>query len=89
MTGDLTEEWAGDVSDTPQGNPVEATRELYSGRVWSVRSDLVDFGTSTHQRDVLIHPGAVAIIALDEHDRVLLIRQYRHPVAMYLFEPPA
>jgi 8-oxo-dGDP phosphatase len=89
VTGDLTEEWAGDVSDTPQGNPVESTRELYSGRVWSVRSDSVDFGTSTHQRDVLIHPGAVAIIALDEHDRVLLIRQYRHPVAMYLFEPPA
>jgi 8-oxo-dGDP phosphatase len=29
------------------------------------------------------------VIALDEMDRVLLIRQYRHPVGMWLLEPPA
>ena len=40
-------------------------------------------------RDVILHPGAVAVIALDDHDRVLLIRQYRHPVGRWLFEPPA
>ncbi|CAB4685440.1 unannotated protein [freshwater metagenome] len=37
----------------------------------------------------MLHLGAVAVIALDDQDRVLLIRQYRHPVAMALFEPPA
>ncbi len=35
------------------------------------------------------HPGAVAVLALDEHDRVLLIRQYRHPVGRLLWEIPA
>ena len=40
-------------------------------------------------RDVILHPGAVAVIALDDDDRVLLIRQYRHPVGRWLFEPPA
>jgi ADP-ribose pyrophosphatase len=57
--------------------------------VWSVVSDDVDFGHSIATRDIQLHPGAVAVIALDERDGVLLIRQYRHPVGMFLFEPPA
>ena len=40
-------------------------------------------------RDVVEHPGAVAIVALDEDDQVLLIRQYRHPVGHLLWEIPA
>ena len=40
-------------------------------------------------REVLVHTGAVGVIALDESDRVLLLRQYRHPVRHYLWEPPA
>lgn len=89
MTSDRSEEWSGPVRDAPFTNEVSASEQVYAGHVWSVRRDAVDFSGSVHQRDVLIHPGAVAVIALDEHDRVLLIRQYRHPVAMLLFEPPA
>jgi 8-oxo-dGTP pyrophosphatase MutT (NUDIX family) len=40
-------------------------------------------------REVIEHPGAVAVLALDEADRVLLIRQYRHPAAAQLWEIPA
>jgi ADP-ribose pyrophosphatase len=40
-------------------------------------------------RDILEHPGAVAVLALDEAGRVLLIRQYRHPVGRLLWEIPA
>jgi 8-oxo-dGTP pyrophosphatase MutT (NUDIX family) len=40
-------------------------------------------------RDVVEHPGAVAVLALDEQERVLLIRQYRHPVGLLLWEIPA
>jgi 8-oxo-dGDP phosphatase len=35
------------------------------------------------------HPGAVAVVALDDEDRVLLLRQYRHPVGEHLWELPA
>jgi ADP-ribose pyrophosphatase len=49
----------------------------------------MEFDGALVERDILVHPGAVAVIALDEHDRVLLIRQYRHPVGQQLFEPPA
>jgi ADP-ribose pyrophosphatase len=40
-------------------------------------------------REVVEHPGAVAIVALDDQDRVLMIRQYRHPAAATLWEIPA
>jgi ADP-ribose pyrophosphatase len=41
------------------------------------------------RREIVRHPGAVAIIALDDDDRVLLLSQYRHAVRRVLWEPPA
>lgn len=40
-------------------------------------------------RQYVRHPGAVGVIALDEHDQLVLVRQYRHPVGQRLLEPPA
>ena len=40
-------------------------------------------------RQFISHPGAVGIIAIDEQDRVAVVRQYRHPVGLELVEPPA
>src|SRR6478609_7791940 len=62
---------------------------LHEGRVWDLVSDQVDLGASTVVREWVDHPGAVAVIALDEDDRVLLLSQYRHPVRSVLWEPPA
>ena len=44
---------------------------------------------STVRREYVQHPGAVGVIALDDQDRVALVRQYRHPVRQRLIEPPA
>ena len=44
---------------------------------------------SRHRRDVVRHPGAVAIVALDESDRLLLVRQWRQPAGRTLLEIPA
>jgi 8-oxo-dGTP pyrophosphatase MutT (NUDIX family) len=41
------------------------------------------------RRDVVEHPGAVAVVALDDAGQVLLIRQYRHPAGHLLWEIPA
>ena len=38
---------------------------------------------------MVVHPGAVGIIAVDDDLRVLLVQQYRHPVSALLWEPPA
>ena len=83
------EVWVGAVSDTSAPAIITTSRSGFIGRVWSVRSDAVEINGAMVERDLLIHPGAVVIIAVDELDRVLLIRQYRHPVAMMMFEPPA
>lgn len=83
-------EWREPVRDTSDPRPIIESVPRFKGHVWSVRSDRVRWDDSTEiVRDVVVHPGAVGIIALDEADHVLLVRQYRHPVGMYLFEAPA
>jgi 8-oxo-dGTP pyrophosphatase MutT (NUDIX family) len=69
---------------------VLATRPVYDGRIISLRLDTVTMpGGGDSVRDVVHHPGAVAVVALDGEDRVLLVRQYRHPVGKHLWELPA
>ncbi len=84
-----TEEWSGAVADGGEALPVTGRQTAFAGAIWDVVSEDVAFPAGSVRRDVIVHPGAVAVIALDGQDRVLLIRQYRHPVGRYLFEPPA
>ena len=78
------------IVDEPADLPSRAQRMAFSGRVWDVRTDEVTLPHGeTVVRDLVLHHGAVGVVALDEDDRLLLIRQYRHPVGMYLWEPPA
>ena len=63
---------------------------MHHGLVWDVLRDTVDLGDSgTVRREYVSHPGAVGVLALDEHDRALFVRQYRHPVRYDLWELPA
>jgi 8-oxo-dGTP pyrophosphatase MutT (NUDIX family) len=65
------------------------SRTAYAGRVIAVRRDIVAMpGESSSQRDVVVHPGAVGIVALRGAE-VLLVNQYRHPVGRRLDELPA
>lgn len=67
-----------------------ASRVEFVGRVWDVVRDEVDLGPAgTVVRDYVRHPGAVGILALDDDGRVALVRQYRHPVGMTMWELPA
>jgi 8-oxo-dGTP pyrophosphatase MutT (NUDIX family) len=74
----------------PHDYAVIESRRVFVGRVASLRSDQVAMpGGVSSQRDVVELPGAVGIVALDELNRVLLVRQYRHPVKRHLWEIPA
>jgi ADP-ribose pyrophosphatase len=74
----------------PHDHQVLSTETVFTGRVISVRKDVVSMpGQTTSQRDVVVHPGAVGVVALDDQDRVLLVTQYRHPVLRRLEELPA
>ena len=79
------------VEDFPPDSwPVAGTEEQFSNWLITVRTDVVRMpDDSEAKRTVVTHMGAVAVLALDERDRVLMIRQYRHPVARQLWEIPA
>jgi ADP-ribose pyrophosphatase len=69
---------------------VLASRVRHRGRVVELRTDTVRMPDgSSADRDVVRHPGAVGVAAVDGALRVLLIRQYRHAVGDYLWELPA
>jgi len=78
------------LSDAAETWPVLASEELAAGRIVRVRDDTVLMpGGEQAIREVVEHPGAVAIVALDDAGQVLLIRQYRHPPGRQLWEIPA
>jgi ADP-ribose pyrophosphatase len=69
---------------------VLGTETVYEGRVISVVRDTVAMpGGGDSVREVVRHPGAVAVVALTDDGDVVLLRQYRHPVGGYLWELPA
>ncbi|MEU4085416.1 NUDIX hydrolase [Streptomyces aureus] len=78
------------IKDTPEEWEVRATETPFKGNKTSVRTDdVVMPDGSVVRRDYQVHPGSVAVLALDGEDRVLVLRQYRHPVRHKLWEIPA
>jgi ADP-ribose pyrophosphatase len=63
---------------------------VFEGPIISLYRDRVAMpGGGDSVRDIVRHPGAVAVVAVDDRDRVVLVRQYRHPVGAHLWELPA
>ncbi|WP_031162415.1 NUDIX domain-containing protein [Streptomyces durhamensis] len=78
------------IKDTAEEWEIRATETPFTGNKTSVRTDEVVMPDgSVVRRDYQVHPGSVAVLALDREDRVLLIKQYRHPVRHKLWEIPA
>jgi 8-oxo-dGDP phosphatase len=63
---------------------------IYVGRIFALRADDVRMpGGNVARREVVEHYGAVAILALDDDNNVMLVYQYRHPLGRRLWELPA
>ncbi|TWD74703.1 ADP-ribose pyrophosphatase [Kribbella amoyensis] len=80
------------LADERESWPVGGSEIVHrTGRVISIRRDEIipPVGGEPFVRDVVVHPGAVGVVALDQQHRMLLVRQYRHPVGYRLLEPPA
>ncbi|MEO8888959.1 MAG: NUDIX hydrolase [Jatrophihabitantaceae bacterium] len=70
--------------------PVTASETLFQGRVVALRRDTVQMPDGALAvREVVEHPGAVGVVALDEDVNIVLVNQYRHPVGRRLDELPA
>lgn len=59
------------------------------GRVWDIRRDRIVLGGDETVREYMAHPGSVVVLAEDDDGRVVVVRQYRHPVGERLIELPA
>ena len=74
----------------PPPERLVASELLHRGHVLEFRLDTVERANGRRaRRDVAVHPGAVAVVAVDGADQVLLVRQYRHPAGRVLLEIPA
>ena len=78
----------GQLADELVDLPVVSSEVVFDGAIWNVRRDRFLYAGNEIAREYIDHPGAVAVLVLDD-DRVCLIKQYRHPIATREWELPA
>jgi len=78
-----------DLKDDLVDLPISESDVVFDGKVWNIRRERFTLGEGEITREFMDHTGAVAVLALDENDRVCLIRQYRHPIRAREWELPA
>jgi ADP-ribose pyrophosphatase len=67
-----------------------STVTVYTGRIVNVRSDIAELDNGSRvPREVVEHPGGVAIVPVTEQGEILMVRQYRYPMEEELLEIPA
>ncbi|MCL1900370.1 MAG: NUDIX hydrolase, partial [Promicromonosporaceae bacterium] len=78
------------LADTYDPRPSRQTANPFRGWLLDVVVDEVDLGAAgLVSRECVRHPGAVAVLALDDDGRVALVNQYRHAVRSRMWEVPA
>jgi 8-oxo-dGTP pyrophosphatase MutT (NUDIX family) len=69
---------------------VVSSQTVFAGKIIDVRVDEITVpGGGTASREVVRHPGAIVVAALDRETHIFLVRQYRHPIGHELLELPA
>jgi ADP-ribose pyrophosphatase len=80
----------GRLRDVPESWPVVARREEFAGRIVSAYTETIQGPDGSElMREVVRHSGAVAVLAVDEQDRVLVLSQFRNAAQERLVELPA
>jgi 8-oxo-dGTP pyrophosphatase MutT (NUDIX family) len=77
------------LADEPFSPEIVSTELPFEGKIWNIRRDEFLYNGEKITREYVDHTGAVAVLALDDDGRVLLIKQYRHPVRHREWEIPA
>ena len=63
-------------------------RRIYNGKIVQLYEYSLTVEGRKVRREIIKHPGAAAILAFDEKDKIILIRQHRFPLG-YILEIPA
>ena len=79
-----------DAADDPLRERLVSSEVLRRSRILEFRIDTVE-AVDGHRstRDIAAHPGGVCVVAIDEQDRLWLVRQWRHAAGRALLEIPA
>ena len=77
------------LRDEPYEAEVLDRSTVFEGKIWDVVRETFEYNGEPITREYVDHTGAVAILAIDDEERVLLIRQYRHPIRSRDWEIPA
>jgi ADP-ribose pyrophosphatase len=78
-----------DLSDQHRDTVLLQSEKVYRGAIWDVSRERFDYNGEELSRDFVDHPGAVSVVALNEHDEIMMIRQYRHAIRAIDWEIPA
>jgi 8-oxo-dGTP pyrophosphatase MutT (NUDIX family) len=67
-----------------------ASRTVFQGRVVTVSSETLKYANGReYELDFIRHPGAAAVVAVDDANRICVVRQYRHGIEDFMWEIPA
>jgi 8-oxo-dGTP pyrophosphatase MutT (NUDIX family) len=67
-----------------------SSKSLHRGRIIEVSTEVLRYSNGReHELDLVRHPGAAAVVAVDGSNRVCFVRQYRHGIEDFLWEIPA
>ncbi len=78
------------LHDEPRPVEVDHRELVHTGMVWDLVRESFHLGDAGRlTREFVAHTGAVAVLAVDDDDNVLVIQQYRHPVGHAMWELPA
>ena len=86
----ITEPQAPDPSDAHLRETTLRSEQVYRGHFLDVRRDQIRLPDGGHaQREYIVHPGAVMIVPMLDDGRLVVERQWRHPLARVMLEFPA
>lgn len=66
-----------------------ASENIYKGRVFDIRLDIIREGDVEYKREIVVHRGSAVIVPVFEDGTVALVKQYRHAAGKYMLELPA
>lgn len=77
------------LRDEPVKVPIVSSETVFAGHIYDVVREVFEYNGELLSREFVRHPGAVAVLAVDSDNRVLVINQYRHPLRSREWEIPA
>ncbi|WP_441004908.1 NUDIX domain-containing protein [Agreia sp. PsM10] len=89
MPDQQPEQVQGLLADDRVDLPIVSSDVVFQGKIWDVRRETFDYNGQQITREFVDHTGAVSVLAVDDEERVLLIKQYRHPIRAREWEIPA